>query len=161
MAEVDFQKLLAELNERNSRIWTQWSKSLEQAGTSGNPQALYEQNLDMMEQLVGEMLDTERKMIEGWRSEVASMEQVPEPMRAMSERFCGAMGSLLDSRRRIWDGWLNQARKMSPQSMPELLSGKEGAEQMLRMWEDFYRQMQASQQQLFSALGVGPRKGAD
>lgn len=154
MEQPDFQKLISEFNEKNQQIWSQWSKMIQDAGGSGDTQQLYERNLEMVEKLVGEMLDTEQRMIESWRAQVSGYDQLPQPVRSMTENFCDAMQTMLENRRQLWRNWLDQAAKMSPQSMPNMLGGADGAQNMLRMWEDFYKQVQQSQQQMLGGLGA-------
>lgn len=153
MEQPDFQKLIAEFNEKNQQIWSEWSKLLQGAGEAGNAEQLYERNLEMMEKLVGEMLDTEQRMIDSWRAQVSGYEQLPQPVRSITENFCDALQTMLENRRQLWKNWLEQARRMSPQTMPDLLGSADGAQRMMKMWEDFYRQVQESQQRMLGGMG--------
>jgi hypothetical protein len=159
MEQPDFQKLMADFNEKNSQLWAQWSSMINEAGGSGDTQQLYERNLEMMEKLVGEMLDTEQKMIESWRAQISGYDQLPQPVRSMTENFCDAMQTMLENRRQLWRNWLDQARRMSPQSMPDLLGSQDGPQKMMKMWEDFYKQVQSSQEQMLSGMGGSGGKG--
>ncbi|MBA1148238.1 hypothetical protein H0Z60_14375 [Ectothiorhodospiraceae bacterium WFHF3C12] len=153
MEQPDFQKLISEFNERNQQIWSEWSRMIQEGG-AGSSEQLHERNLEMMEKLVGEMLDTEQRMIESWRAQVSGYDQLPQPVRSMTENFCDALQTMLENRRQLWRNWLDQTRKMSPDSMPDLLGSQDGAKQMMKMWEDFYKQLQSSQQQMLASMGM-------
>lgn len=147
MATMDWTEQMEAVTKQwtdtQKQLWSSWGAAAQQATTTAQTKAVWQQMLDAWKNSVYRMLEMQEETARLWAESVASTESL-EGIAQWADQSYQMTKQWSTVQKQLWDGWFQMMEKVDPTQLP---GGMDMSNQpMMKLWNDTVQQAGKMQQ---------------